>query len=293
MQSITPFLWFDDQAEEAMNFYVSLFKHSKTGSIIRYGEGGRGPIGKVMSATFELDGYEFIALNGGPVFKITPSISFFVNCTSEEDIGGLWQKLSDGGTVMMELAQYPFSEKFGWVSDRFGVSWQLSLTRSTPRIAPFLMFSGEQFGKAEEAITLYTSAFENSRIMAINRYGNNQGGKEGTVMLARFQLRGQEFMAIDAAMEHAFNFTPAISLFVKCESQKEVDHFWDVLSNGGEQGQCGWLKDRYGVSWQIVPTVLGTMLQDKDHDKTKRVIEALLQMTKLDIATLQNAYDQH
>lgn len=156
MQKITPFLWFDDKAEEAMNFYVSIFKNSKVGRVTRYGEGGPGPKGTVMSATFQLDGQDFFALNGGPLFKFTEAISFFVNC----------------------------------------------------------------------------------------------------------------------------------------ETQQEVDELWEKLSAGGEKQRCGWLKDKYGLSWQIIPSVLGKFLQDKDAEKAKRVMQAMLQMEKIDIKRLQQAYDR-
>ena len=155
MQKITPFLWFDNQAEEAMNFYVSIFKNSKVGRVTRYGEGGPGPAGTVMSATFQLDGQEFFALNGGPLFSFTPAISFFVNC----------------------------------------------------------------------------------------------------------------------------------------ETQQEVDDLWEKLSAGGKKERCGWLKDKYGLSWQIIPSILGKLLQDSDPKKAKRVMQAMLQMDKLDIKGLQLAYD--
>jgi len=156
MQKITPFLWFDDQAEEAANFYVSIFKNSKVGRVTRYGEAGPGPKGTAMSVTFELDGQEFFALNGGPLFSFTPAISFFVNC----------------------------------------------------------------------------------------------------------------------------------------ETQQEVDDLWEKLSAGGEKSRCGWLKDKYGLSWQVIPSVLGKMLQDKDVAKAKSVMNAMLQMDKIDISRLQQAYDQ-
>jgi len=153
------------------------------------------------------------------------------------------------------------------------------------KITPFLWFDD----KAEEAVKLYTSIFKNSEIGSIARYGEGGPGPAGTVMVVTFTLDGQEFMALNGGPE--FKFTEAISLLVNCETQEEVDKFWDKLSEGGEEEQCGWLKDRYGVSWQIVPTVLGEMLQDKDPEKAKRVMEAMLQMRKIDIGALKRAYE--
>jgi predicted 3-demethylubiquinone-9 3-methyltransferase (glyoxalase superfamily) len=292
MQKITSFLWFDNQAEEAMNFYTAIFKDAKIGNVSRYGEAGPGPAGSVMTAAFQLAGQQFMALNGGPQYTFTPAISFFVNCETELEVDELWAKLTEGGTVLMELGNYPFSEKFGWVADKFGVSWQLMLAGQPQKITPFLMYVGEQQGKAEEAMNFYTSLFQNSGINNIVRYGPGEEETEGTVVHAAFSLNGQEFMAMDSGQEHAFTFTPAISFFVNCATQGEVDELWDKLSQGGEPGPCGWLKDKYGVSWQIIPTILGELLSDPDPAKSQRVMAAMLQMTKIDIDALKQAYEQ-
>jgi len=290
-QKITPYLWFDTQAEEAANFYVSIFDHSKVADIARYGEGGPRPAGGVMIVTFQLDGQVFTALNGGPEFNFTPAISFFVYCATEEEIDRLFKKLSNGGQVLMELDKYPFSEKFGWVNDRFGVSWQLNLAPNPQKIIPFFTFVGKQHGKAEEAVNTYVSLFDHSSIQAIERYAAGEGEPKGTVKHARFTLHGQEFMAMESGLEHAWTFTEAVSLLVNCESQAEVDELWEKLTAGGEEGPCGWLKDKYGVSWQIIPTVLGTLMQDEDAEKASRVMKAMLQMKKIDIAGLRQAYE--
>ena len=293
MQKITPFLWFDDQAEQAIQFYTSIFKNSKVDGITRYGDEVPGPKGKVLTGSFKLAGLELMALNGGPVFTFTPATSFFVLCQTEPEIDGLWKKLSEGGTVLMELSKYPFSEKFGWVEDKYKVSWQLNLASIPQMVTPFLMFVGEQAGKADEAVRFYTSLFKNSNIARVEHYGKNEGGQEGTVKHASFSLDGQPFMAMDSNGPHAFTFTPAISFFVTCQSQAEVDDFWEKLTkDGGEAGQCGWLKDKYGVSWQIVPTILSELMNDSDPEKSKRVTQAMLQMTKIDIEKLKQAYHQ-
>ena len=152
------------------------------------------------------------------------------------------------------------------------------------KITPFLWFDNN----AEEAINLYTSVFKDAKIVSVSRYGEAGPGQAGTVMTATFTLDGQEFMALNGGPE--FKFTEAISFFVNCETQEEVDELWEKLSEGGEKGQCGWLKDKFGVSWQIVPTALGELLGDKDPEKAKRVLEAMLQMHKIDIAKLKQAY---
>jgi len=189
----------------------------------------------------------------------------------------------------MRLNKYPFSELFGWVQDRFGVSWQLNLAGRSQRITPFLMFVGKQHGRAEEAIKFYVSLFKNSSVGKIERWAAGESEPEGTVKHARFSLHEQPFMAMESGRDHHFTFTPAISLFVSCETQKEIDYFWEKLSAGGEKERCGWLKDKFGVSWQIIPTILGELLGDKDREKSDRARQAMLKMRKLDIKKLKQA----
>src|ERR1700693_3557940 len=153
------------------------------------------------------------------------------------------------------------------------------------KITPFFWFDG----KAEEAMNFYVSIFKNSKIMSVTRYGEAGPGPKGTVMSATFQLDGHEFFSFNGGPQ--FTFTPAISFFVNCESQAEVDELWEKLSEGGEKGRCGWLKDKFGLSWQIIPTALPEMLQDENPEKAGRVLQAMLQMDKIDIATLKRAYE--
>lgn len=292
---ITPFLWFDHQAEEAATFYASLFAHAQIGEVTRYSPASAAasglPEGSVMTVPFQLEGLAFVALNGGPLFTFTPAVSFFVNCDDEAEIDTLWHQLSAGGTPLMPLDHYPFSEKFGWLNDRFGLSWQLNLAPSATKIAPYLLFVGDQHGKAEEAITLYTSLLPNSHVEHIERVVPGEGDTTGTVRHATFSLHGQQFMAMDGGLDHAFTFSEANSFLVNCQTQAEVDRLWDTLTTGGEAGPCGWLKDKFGVSWQIVPTALDEMLADPDPEKAERVTQAMLQMSRIEIAGLQQAYE--
>jgi len=154
------------------------------------------------------------------------------------------------------------------------------------RITPFLWFDD----KAEEAVNFYISIFKNSKIGTITRYGEGGPGPKGAVMSATFQLEGQKFIALNGGPQ--FTFSPAISFFVNCETQEEVDELWEKLSEGGEKQRCGWLKDKYGVSWQIIPSALGELLQAKDSEKSKKVMKVMLQMDKLDIESLKQAYEQ-
>jgi predicted 3-demethylubiquinone-9 3-methyltransferase (glyoxalase superfamily) len=153
-------------------------------------------------------------------------------------------------------------------------------------ITPYLWFDG----KAEEAMNFYVSVFKNSKVVRVTRYGDSGPGPKGSVMSAIFQLNGQEFFALNGGPQ--FTFSPAISFFISCETQSEVDELWEKLSAGGAKNRCGWLTDKYGLTWQVVPTILNTLLQDKDPQKANRVMRAMMQMDKLDIAGLQRAYDQ-
>ena len=295
MQKITPFLWFNNNAEEAVKFYTSVFNGSSAGSAVRYDEAGSKasgmPKGSVMTASFELAGQKFTALNGGPVFKFTHALSFFVQCGTENEIDMLWEKLSDSSPkIFWPLKEYPFSKKYGWATDKFGLSWQLNFTNTPQKIAPFLMFDGRQHGKAEEAIRFYTSLFNDSNIESMMRYGPENKECEGLIVHSVFRLSGQEFIAMDSGMPDNIHFNESVSFVVNCESQEEVDHYWNKLSAVPESEQCGWLKDKYGVSWQIVPAILPKLLSEKDAAKSQRVMQAILKMKKIDINELEKAY---
>ena len=160
------------------------------------------------------------------------------------------------------------------------------MTTPAQKITPFLWFDGN----AEEAMNLYVSIFKNSKVVSVTRYGEAGPGPKGTVMAATFELEGQQFYALNGGPQ--YKFTPAISLYVSCETQKEVDELWNKLSAGGHKDRCGWLQDKYGLSWQIIPTVLGKMLSDKNPRKSQSVMKAMLQMDKIDIARLKQAYEQ-
>ncbi len=181
MQKITPYLWFDHQAETAINFYVSLFQNSKINSIHPFKSDRPEYDGEVLTMDFQLEGQRFMALNGGPAFTFSPAVSFFVFCDTEEEINRLWQKLTENGTEMMALDRYPFSERYGWIQDRFGISWQLILSSNPQKIVPCFLFVGEQHGKAETAIHFYTSIFKDSKVTRLERYEAGDEGVQGTI----------------------------------------------------------------------------------------------------------------
>ena len=276
---IYPCLWFDNNAKEAASFYCSIFTESSITS--------ENPI--VVS--FKLGGEKFIALNGGPLFKPNPSISMFALFETEDETKNAWDKLNDGGTVLMPLDKYPWSNLYGWVQDKFGISWQVytgSMNNVGQRFTPLLMFTGAQNGNADNAIQFYTSLFPNSSVNGIARYAAGEGDVEGRVKHAQFILNDYVLMAMESSGPHDFTFNEAISIVVECDTQEEIDHYWNTFTkDGGQESMCGWLKDKYGVSWQIVPSVLGSLMSDPG--KSPRVIQAFMQMKKFEIEKLLNA----
>jgi len=293
MQKITPFLWFDSQAEEAVNFYTSVFKNSKAGKATRYDEAGAAATGRkagsIMTIDFYLDGLEFTAINAGPVLKFNPSISFFVVSKDESEIDRLWKKFSDGVKVLMELDKYDWSKKYGWVEDKFELSWQLLLAEDEvkQKIVPSLLFVDKAFGKAEEAINFYTSIFKNSKLESVYKFPDN----EKAVMYSDISLEGNLLAAMDGPGEHGLQFNEAISFVVNCENQEEVDYYWNKLTaDGGAESICGWLKDKFGVSWQIISTILLRYISDKDPKKSQAVMQAMLKMKKIDVSLVEKAY---
>nr|WP_320025440.1 VOC family protein [uncultured Acetobacterium sp.] len=291
-QKIIPHLWFDTEAEEAAVFYTSLFKGSKIKDKTVLNDT---PSGTAQMLTIELAGQDFMLISAGPFFKFTPAVSFLIACDSQKEVEVLWEKLSVGGEVMMPLGAYPFSEKYGWVADRYGLSWQIMYMgnqKITQKITPTLMFVGDQYGKTEEAVNFYVSLFDDSEVGDILRYGEGAPpDKPESIQHVEFSLAKQRFAAMDSAYDHQFTFTEAISFVVNCDTQEEIDHFWYALSAVPEAEQCGWLKDRYGLSWQIVPTIMAEMMKDGDPEKLAKVTAAFLKMKKLDIEELTKAWN--
>lgn len=295
---IVPHLWFDSQAREAAEFYASLLPDSAVTNVTTLRDT---PSGDCDVVSFDLGGQPFMAISAGPLFTFNPSVSFIVNfdplrfADARASIDALWEGLSQGGTPLMPLQQYPFSERYGWIQDRYGLSWQLILSdpagEERPLIVPSLMFTESVCGKADEAIDFYLGVFGDGRRGITARYGkDSEPDQEGTVMFADFALLGQWFAAMDSARAHDFAFNEAISFMVNCDTQEEIDHYWERLSAVPEAEQCGWLKDRYGVSWQIVPTAMNDMMSKGTPEQIARVTQAFLPMKKFDIVELHRAY---
>jgi predicted 3-demethylubiquinone-9 3-methyltransferase (glyoxalase superfamily) len=297
-QNIVPHLWYDKEANEAAEFYASIFPDSKITNITTLHDT---PSGDSNVVSFELWGQRFMAISAGPLFKFNPSVSFIVNFDpsrekdAREKINEVWNKLSEGGTALMPLDKYPFSERYGWIQDKYGLSWQLIFTNTEgeerPTIVPSLMFVGDKCGKAEEAINFYLSVFKNSKQGLIARYPQGmEPDKEGTIMFSDFMLENQWFAAMDSAREHKFSFNEAISFMVYCDTQEEIDYYWDKLTAVPDAEQCGWLKDKYGLSWQIVPREMDETMSKGTPEQIARVTKAFLKMKKFDLAELEKAY---
>jgi predicted 3-demethylubiquinone-9 3-methyltransferase (glyoxalase superfamily) len=298
MQKITPHLWFDREAKEAAEFYTSLFPDSKITNVTTLHDT---PSGSADVVSFALSGQPFMAISAGPLFKFNPSVSFFVNFDPSQDkmarenLDKLWEKLSQGGEALMPLDKYPFSERYGWLQDKYGLSWQLILSdpegEERPFIVPSLMFVGEVCGKAEESTNFYMSVFKDSRRGIVARYPKGvEPDKEGTIMFTDFMIENQWFAAMDSAWAHNFAFNEAISFMVYCDTQEEIDYYWDLLSAVPEAEQCGWLKDKYGLSWQIVPTTMVEMMANGTREQIGRLTQAFMPMKKLVIAELEKAF---
>jgi predicted 3-demethylubiquinone-9 3-methyltransferase (glyoxalase superfamily) len=274
---IYPCLCFDGQAKEAAAFYCSVFKNSKTISenpVVSY---------------FEIMGRKFMTLNAGPDFKMTPSISAFVNFETTEETHAAWNKLIEGGKAMIQIGKQAWSECYGWLEDKYGFTWQLSVVNNPgdkPSIKPAMLFTGKLFGKAEEAVKFYASVFENSSIPVLMHYPETDPSA-GKILFSQANLDENPLIAMDGPGTHNFTFTEGVSLVVNCKTQFEIDYFWKKLSDGGEEGVCGWLKDKFGISWQIVPEITAKLMSDPE--KSKRVMNEVMKMKKLDLEKMVNA----
>ena len=278
-ENITPCLWYNNQAREAANLYCAAFENAKITA--------QSP----MVTAIDVNGQSLTLLDGGPMYKPNPSISFYYICEKADELDRAWNTLSKEGMVLMPLDKYPWSEKYGWINDKFGVSWQISLGKLSDvgqKFTPCLMFVGKQYGRADEAITHYSSIFKNVNVEGILRYGKGESpDEEGRIKHAQISLNNQKFMLMESAAAHQFGFSEGISLTILCDNQDEIDYYWEKLTESGQESMCGWLKDKFGVSWQIIPSIMGSIMTDPA--KAGKAAQAFMSMRKLNIEQIVQA----
>lgn len=282
-KDIFPCLWYDGDAKQSADFYCKIFN------------------GKITADTpvvlnIDLFGQKLMLLNGGPQFEKNASVSFMIICETEDEVQNYWDQLLEGGMVLMPLDSYPWSKKYGWVRDQYGVTWQLFLgeKKDDQKIVPTLMFIHQNNGKAMEAMEFYTQTFPNSKISSVLQYkdGGEPDEVQENVQHAHFVIDGYSLFCMDNSYDHQFDFNEGISMVVMTDDQEQTDHLWNTLiSGGGRESMCGWLKDKYGFSWQIVPKRLIQLMSDPDPEKAQKVVQAMLKMQRIIIKDLEEAYN--
>ena len=264
-------LWFDTNAKEAFDFYTTLFKDSYITQ--------SNPV--VTNAV--LAGVSFSGINGGPMFKINPSISIMVTCETTEEVDTLWNALLENGSVLMPLDTYPWSKRYGWLCDKYGVTWQLYYGKlsdvNQQKLTPTLMFTQNQLGKCEEAIEYYRTIFPKFELQGILKYNNAE--QQNLVQHAQFIANDFTFMATDGSANETFEFNEGVSFVILCSNQEEIDYYWNAFTKNGAESMCGWCKDAFGVSWQIIPENLNTLMANNPN-----AMAALMQMKKIIIKDL-------
>lgn len=279
--NIYPCIWFDKDGKDAAQFYIDTFGDGKITTDTQ------------MVVTFELSGQKFLALNGGPEIKPNPAVSYMVVLEDKAELENIWNRLLDGGKVLMPLDKYEWSEKYGWVQDKFGVSWQLYFGEVNDdvhgqKFIPTYMFTQEYNGKTEEALNFYVKLFKNSKLDGVMKH--QEGDMKGLVMHAQCVLDDYVIAAMDGGNGHDFHFSWGNSMFIECETQGEIDHFWNAFAAGGEESQCGWVRDKFGAWWQVIPKQLVVWMTDPQ--LAPKVSEAFYKMKKIDIETLKKATEQ-
>jgi predicted 3-demethylubiquinone-9 3-methyltransferase (glyoxalase superfamily) len=270
-----PCLWFDGQAKAAAQFYCSIFPES---SIIQESP---------MVVNWVLNGQRFMGLNGGPMFQLNASISVFANFDNQANLDAAWNQLIEGGSALMPIDKYPWSERYGWLKDKFGLTWQLMLSDNN-LLLPSMLFSNTQFGNAQSAMQLYHTIFPSSGIDITELYGPENPDQAGKLMFGQMHVMNNPLILMDGPGDHYFQFNEAFSFVVECANQAEIDQYWNsLIADGGQESMCGWLKDRFGVSWQIIPAALSKLMSHSNNGQ--KVMEALLKMRKLIIADLEAA----
>ena len=276
---IFPCIWFNQNGSEAAQFYTSIFKNSKI------------TVDSSMVINIEIEGQKLMFLSVGPQFRPNQSFSLMMMCDSHEEVEDYYQKLSAGGKIMMALDTYPWSEKYAWVEDLYGISWQLyyNAEKAEQKFSPVMMFTGNNAGKCREAIGFYTDIFPNSKVESIMDYPEGQGEAAGNIAHSQFLIGNYTMMAMDSSHDHKVQFSEGTSMVLMTNNQEETDFYWNKLTDGGEESMCGWLKDRYGFSWQITPKRLIELTNNGNPELNKKAFDAMLKMKKIIIKDIEDA----
>lgn len=284
-QKIIPALWFEKDAMDAAEYYIDIFPESSVfNTVTSYDVPS--PSGYSVTVRFKLCNQDFVAIDGAPEFKTSSAVSLSYTTTDKDELNRVWYKLMNDGYAVIEYGEHEFNPESGWVRDRYGIMWQLSLSEkdAEQRIKPTLLFSNDMNSKAEEAAAFYTEIFANSNVNNIVHYG-----KDAKVS---FTLSQFEMYAMDDDTKDDQQFNEAVSLMVMCEDQAEINYLWEKLSAVKESEACGWLKDNYGVSWQIVPRRLDEMYENASKEQNANLTDAILEMKKLNLETLEEVYSK-
>lgn len=276
---IFPCIWFNQNGSEAAQFYTSVFKNSKIKTDTS------------MVVNIEIEGQKLMFLSVGPQFRPNQTFSLMVICNSYDEIDNYYNRLSENGKVMMEIDAYPWSERYAWVEDQYGISWQLyfSSEKIEQKFSPVMMFTGENAGKCREAIHFYTKIFPNANVDHITEYQDGQGEPKGNIAHAQFTINSYQMKAMDSSHDHKARFSEGTSMVVMTNNQEETDLYWNILTENGEESMCGWLKDQYGFSWQITPKRLIELTNTDNPEKNKKAFDAMLKMKKINIKDIEDA----
>lgn len=290
MAKLVPYLWFDKEAMEAAENYVNILDNSQilNSYVIK-----DTPSGDAETVSFKLSNLEMEAISAGPYFKLNPSVSLMVSCDKTEKVDRLYNKLSLDGKELMPLGEYPFSKRYAWIQDKYGLSWQLIFNSDMDEnmtITPSLLFAGDACGRAEEAMDYYVTVFKDAVKGYVNYYNEGEAEDErARINYGEIDILGLKLKTMDHGLGGDFTFNEAFSFMIICDNQEEIDYYWDKLSYVPEAEQCGWLKDKFGVSWQIVPSNMNDVYKDGTEEEIKRYTEAFLNMKKFDMTELEKA----
>lgn len=289
MRQIAIQLCFNDQAEEAVKYYTKIFDQSEITREIH----NPMPKGETVAYDFTIENQAFSAFDGGPDFKMNPSFSLMVSLDTTEEVDALYAKLAEGGKDLMPLDTYPFSDRYAWVEDRFGLSWQIMLAPDVAKnhkIRVSLLFAGQYCGQAEQALKDYTTIFQNAAPGHINYYQEGEAQDvRAKVNYAELNVGDQQLVFMDHGFGSDEEFSEAISFLIVAGAQSEVDYYWEKLSADEEAESMGWLKDSHGIAWQIVPQAYFQIMETATEEQKKRVLDALFKMKRMDVARLENA----